>query len=110
MLKSYVALVPTYPSVEGLSQFLFSISSRDLEVEVFPSFLNSVNHDPSISFKNLHAMNCPALDRYFSNTVRDQFDLFPLLIKKLTEGHHGDVVHGVMFRNRFLSICGWVFH
>jgi hypothetical protein len=33
-------------------------------------------HYPRISFKNLHAMNYPALDRYFSSTVHDQFDLF----------------------------------
>ena len=56
-------------------------------------------------------MNCPALDMYFSNTVRDQFDLFPLLIKKLVGGPHGDVVHGVILclvRNHFDSTSGWV--
>ena len=45
----------------------------------------------------------------FSNPVSDYFQFFPELIQKLTGGPHGDVVHGVMFRNRFLSICGWVF-
>ena len=69
--------------MHGVSEFLFSIASRDLEVKVFPSWLDSINHDPSTSFWNRHAMNCPTLDRYFSNTVHDQFDLFPLLIQKL---------------------------
>ena len=42
-------------------------------------------------------MNYPTLDRYFDNTVRGQFDLFPLLIQKLAGGPHGDVIHRVMF-------------
>ena len=63
--------------MEGLSQFLFSITSRDLEVEVFPSFLDTVNHDSSISFWNRHAMDCPALNRDFSNPVSDYFQFFP---------------------------------
>jgi hypothetical protein len=83
MWKSYVALVPTNPSVEGMLYFLFSIASRDLEVEVFPSFHHSVNHESSITFRKRCAMNCPALNRYFSNTMSHYFDLFPLLIKKL---------------------------
>jgi hypothetical protein len=56
-------------------------------------------------------MNCPTLDRYFSNTVSHYFDLFPLLIKKLVGGPHGDVVHGVMLlvvHNHFSFVCSWV--
>ena len=67
----------------GMSEFLFSVASRDLEVEVFPSWLT--------------LMNCPTLDRHFSNAVCDQFDLFHLQIRKLTECPHGDVIHRVMF-------------
>jgi hypothetical protein len=55
-------------------------------------------------------MNCPALSRYFSNTVSHYIDLFPLLIKKLVGGPHGDVVHRVMLlvvRNHFSSISDW---
>ena len=81
----------------GVSEFLFSVTSRDLEVEVFPSWLDSINHDPSISFRNRPAMNCPTLDRHFSNAVRDQFDLFPLLIQKLAGCPHADVIRRVMF-------------
>jgi len=66
--------------VHGMSEFLFSIASKDLEVEVFPSWLDSIDRDPSISFRNRPAMKCPTLDRHFSNAVRDQFDLFSLLI------------------------------
>ena len=83
--------------MHGVSEFLFSIASRDLEVEVFPSWLDSIDHDPSISFRNRPAMNCPTLDRHFSNVVRDQFDLFPLLIQKLVGCPHGDIIHRVMF-------------
>ena len=83
--------------MHGVSEFLFSIASKDLEVEVFPSWLNSIDHDLSISFWNRPAMNCPTLDRHFSNAVRDQFDLFPLLIQKLTGCPHADVIHRVMF-------------
>ena len=81
----------------GVSEFLFSVTSRDLEVEVFPSWLDSIDHDPSISFRNRPAMNCPTLDMHFSNAVRDQFDLFPLLIQKLAGCPHADVIHRVMF-------------
>ena len=94
-----------------MSKFLFSITSRDLQVEIFPSSLDSVNHDPSISFGNLHVMNCPALDGYFSNTVCDQFNLFSLLIKMLAGGPHGDVIHRVMMwlvRNHFGWTSGWL--
>ena len=66
--------------MHGVSEFLFSIASKDLEVEVFPSWLDSIDHDPSISFRNRPPMNCPTLDRHFSNAVRDQFDHLPLLI------------------------------
>jgi hypothetical protein len=58
-------------------------------------------------------MNCPTLDRYFGNTVRGQFDLFPLLILKLTGGPHGDVIHRVMFwlvRNYCGLNSDWVLH
>ena len=57
------------------------------------------------------AMNCPALDGYFSNTVCNQFNLFSLLIKKLAGGPHGDVVHRVMMwlvRNHFGWTSGWL--
>ena len=84
---------------------------KDLEVEVFPSWLDSIDHDPSISLRNRHAMNCPTLDRYFSNAVHGQFDLFPLLIQKLTRGPHGDDIHRVMFwlvRNHYRLTSGWV--
>ena len=83
--------------MDDLSEFFFSITSRDLEVEVFPSWRDSIGHDPSISVRNRHAMNCPTLDRHFSNVVRDQFDLFPLLIQKLAGCPNGDVIHRVMF-------------
>ena len=95
----------------GVSKFLFSVTSRDLEVEVFPSWLDSIDHDPSISFRNRPAMNCPTLDRHFSNAVRDEFDLFPLLIQKLAGGPHGDVIHRVMFwlvRNHCGLTSDWV--
>jgi hypothetical protein len=52
-------------------------------------------------------MNCPTLSRYFSDTVSHYFDLFPLLIKKLTGGPHGDIVHGVtllVVHNHFSSV------
>ena len=58
-------LVPTDPCAHGMSEFLFFVASRDLEVEAFPSWLDSIDHDPSISFRNWHAMNCPTLDRHF---------------------------------------------
>jgi hypothetical protein len=97
--------------VDGLLEFLFSIASGDLEVEVFPSWFDSINHDPSISFRNRHAMYCPTLDMYFSNTMRNQFDVFPLLIQKLAGGPHDDVIHRVMFllvRNHGGLTSGWV--
>ena len=83
--------------MHGVSEFLFSIASRDLEVEIFPSWLDSIDHDPIISFRNRPAMNCPTLDKHFSNAVRDQFYIFPLLIQKLAGCPHGDVNHRVMF-------------
>ena len=83
--------------MHGVSEFLFSVASRDLKVEVFPSWLDSIDLDPSISFRNLPAMNCRTLDMHFSNAVRDQFDLIPLLIQKLAGCPHGDVIHRVMF-------------
>ena len=95
--QSYVPLVPIDPCVHGVSKFLFSIASRDVEVEVFRSWLDSIDHDPNISFQNRTAMNCPTLDRHFSNAVCDQFDLFPLLIQKLAGCPHGEVIHRVMF-------------
>src|SRR6185437_5504312 len=62
------------------------MASRDLEVEVFPSFLDTVNHDSSISFWNRHAMDCPALNRDFSNPVSDYFQFFSLVE---IEAHRG---------------------
>ena len=91
--------------------YRFSIASRGLEVEVFPSWLDLIDHNPSISFWNRFAMNCPTLDRHFSNVMRDQFDLFPLLIQKLAGGPHGDVIHRVMFwlvRNHCGLNSDWV--
>ena len=58
-------------------------------------------------------MNCPTLDKHFSNAVRDEFDLFPLLIQKLAGGPHGDVIHRVMFwlvRNHCELTSGWMPH
>ena len=52
----------------------------DLQVEVFPSILDTVNHDSSISFWDRHAMDCPALYGDFSNPVSDYFQFFPELI------------------------------
>ena len=64
----------------GVSEFLFSVAYRDLEVEVFPSFLDTVNHDSSISFWDRHAMDCPALNGNFSIPVSNYFQFFPELI------------------------------
>ena len=58
-------------------------------------------------------MNCPAFYGYFSNTVGDQFNLFSLLIKKLTGGPHGNVDHQVMMwlvRNHFSWTSDWLLH
>ena len=93
--KPYVALGPTNPCVDGVSQFRFTITSRDLEVQVLPSWFHSVNMDSSISFRNLHAMNCPTT--YFSNTMSNYFDCFSHRSKKLSRGSHSDVGKRVVF-------------